>query len=102
MLSTLIPPLAKPKSTVHSSHIAHVDEAKKLLWLNGSLLREKGSGGTRGLMDYFVPDTWMIGGTWSWTPRGEFTAYMQIKPSGALANRKGNHREDCTGCEGGG
>jgi alpha 1,3-mannosyltransferase len=60
--------------TVHGSTIAHVDEAKKLLWFNGSLLKKKGFGGDP--REYFAPDSFMLGGNWTWTLEGEFTACM--------------------------
>jgi alpha 1,3-mannosyltransferase len=60
--------------SVHGSQIAHVDEAKKLLWFNGSLLKKKGFGGSP--TEYYVPEKWMTGGTWTWTMEEEFSSYM--------------------------
>lgn len=40
--------------------IAHVDHAGKLLWYNGSLLKNKSQNST----DFDVPTVWMIDGTW--------------------------------------
>jgi len=60
--------------SVHGSQVAHLDEANKLLWFSGSLLKKKGHGGN--ITEYYVPDKWMLGGTWTWTLEGEFEAYM--------------------------
>ena len=45
---------------VCSFDIAHVDHAEKLLWYNGSLLKNKKLNAT----EFEVPDVWMIDGTW--------------------------------------
>ena len=45
---------------VCSFTIAHADEAGKLLWYNGSLLKNK----LRSATEFLVPTHWMIDGTW--------------------------------------
>lgn len=57
---------------VRGSQVAHVDDSKKLLWFNGSLLKNK-AGGTN-VREYFAPTKWMMDGTW--TLEDDFMASM--------------------------
>ena len=47
-------------NTVCSFTIAHVDEKDKLLWYNGSLLKNKAIN----KVEFLVPSHWMMDGTW--------------------------------------
>lgn len=48
------------QTLVCSFSIAHVDEQEKLLWYNGSLLKNKAFN----LTDFIVPEVWMVDGFW--------------------------------------
>jgi hypothetical protein len=48
------------QTSLCSFSIAHVDEREKLLWYNGSLLKNKAVN----LTDFLVPDIWMVDGLW--------------------------------------
>ncbi len=48
------------QTSVCSFSIAHVDEWEKLLWYNGSLLKNKAVN----LTDFLVPEAWMVDGLW--------------------------------------
>jgi len=48
------------QQSVCSFSIAHLDERSKLLWYNGSLLKNKAVN----LTDFLVPDSWMVDGEW--------------------------------------
>lgn len=58
---------------VCGSTIAHVDEKKKLMWYNGSLLKNKGENRHA----FRRPDYWMLDGGWSWNWTVEHTACMR-------------------------
>ncbi|SLM41371.1 Nucleotide-diphospho-sugar transferases [Lasallia pustulata] len=47
-------------NTVCSFTIAHVDEKEKLLWYNGSLLKNK----ALNKLEFLLPSHWMMDGTW--------------------------------------
>jgi len=57
--------------------IAHVDEAGRLLWYNGSLLRNK----ALNLTEFDIPTHWMIDGTW-W--KGSVRSEMSCMSGGLL------------------
>jgi len=48
------------QKSVCSFSIAHLDERAKLLWYNGSLLKNKAVN----LTDFLVPEAWMVDGEW--------------------------------------
>jgi len=48
------------QTLVCSFSIAHMDEREKLLWYNGSLLKNKAVN----LTDFLIPDAWMVDGFW--------------------------------------
>lgn len=58
---------------VCGSTIAHTDERKKLIWYNGSLLKNKGEDPRA----FRNPDYWMLDGEWSWNWTKEHTACMR-------------------------
>jgi alpha 1,3-mannosyltransferase len=45
---------------VCSFSIAHLDDNDKLIWFNGSLLKNK----SVNLVDFLLPDAWMVNGEW--------------------------------------
>lgn len=49
--------------------IAHVDEEDKLLWYNGSLLKNK----IKDQETFLVPTHWMVNGTWEKGVKGQFS-----------------------------
>jgi len=62
--------------SVYTSQIAQVDQYKKLLWVNGSLMKKKTDYGGEHSREYYIPNKWMLGGNWTWTYMGEYMAMM--------------------------
>lgn len=65
-----------PEDRVCSFTIAHVDHKTKLLWYNGSLLKNK----EVDLMDFDVPTEWMIDGDWDKGPLKQDMSCMSGAP----------------------